>query len=655
MTTGGHAMRFRGALFLPWILALMVIPSPARAKDKKDAPASTSIQSDAQLGYRFQSASGYPGLAGQFESLGDSATAAFALSVVDPSRTQLWDAKVEFLNKRDYKVGVQFHYRDLFTFSAESRSLVKNSAKLNLGPNLSDDINVTDSIPTSTVLSTQRVFNSVKATLRIPSTQATIFVKADDTSKRGTIPQHYFDMGSDPVVACGACHESSYVGAMNYETRHIAAGVQMDFSKYGVITYQHGWTTGQSNIGQPTDFYGLAASQPGDSLGPGVPDVAAGNYQHNIMAGIHDFMDTLQAALHLASDSSLNLSYTQGTNRDTFTGHPMDFMNAHMNFRQGLGREWWLSLDGHSEEMVNKFTPVYALFPNASLRRNWETARIGRRLGTYGDWEIYAKRSAVERSDTSLFPQVYSPDNTDPLKVVPYTQTNTYGTSVAVRGKGWRIKGGYEWAWAHSPGYETDPGLAQRVLLDLTLMPSETFVFTNSASMLWQRRFTNIQRRNDFFSDTATLTFMPVQVWTLTAAAGYSQDDLRTDLIYGNDPAYFYSGTLVPYKAKGLTTSLSSDLKVGRDWTWTLSGTQGSAHGEFGMNPADLPTASWQAGWGSALVDTPTRQVDTQVTRRLGKGFRAALGYQYENIHDWINPSLSGAFRAITAGVSRSW
>ncbi|MDE2107233.1 MAG: hypothetical protein KGL39_59095, partial [Patescibacteria group bacterium] len=198
MTTGGHAMPFKATLLLPWLLALLVIPSPARAKDKKDAPAAASVQADAQLGYRFQSTSGYPGLAGQFESLGDSATAAFALSVVDPDRTQLWDAKVEFLNKRDYKVGVQFHYRDLFTFSAESRSLVKNSAKRDLGPNLSDDINVTDTVPTSTVLTTQRVFNTFKATLRIPSTQARVFVKADDTSKRGTIPQHYFDMGSDP-------------------------------------------------------------------------------------------------------------------------------------------------------------------------------------------------------------------------------------------------------------------------------------------------------------------------------------------------------------------------------------------------------------------------------------------------------------------------
>jgi hypothetical protein len=49
------------------------------------------------LGYRYQSTTGYPGLVGQFESLGDSATAEFALSVVDPARTQLWEAKVEFL------------------------------------------------------------------------------------------------------------------------------------------------------------------------------------------------------------------------------------------------------------------------------------------------------------------------------------------------------------------------------------------------------------------------------------------------------------------------------------------------------------------------------------------------------------------------------
>lgn len=73
------------------------------------------------------------------------------------------------------------------------------------------------------------------------------------------------------------------------------------------------------------------------------------------------------------------------------------------------------------------------------------------------------------------------------------------------------------------------------------------------------------------------------------------------------------------------------------------------------MNPSDLPSASWQAAWGASVVDTPTRQVETQVARRLGKGFRAALGYQYENFHDWVNPALSGAFRSITAGVSRSW
>lgn len=625
------------------------------AQEAPKPPSDTDLViADLMTQYRATGTSGNSAMAAQYERLGGSLGGSFALSVLDPGHTSLWKVRVDYLNQDDYKAAANYKYKDIFSFDISAQSLVKNSTKLALGPDLSpDDINFTDSVPAAAILQTRRTSTYFQAKLKVPSTPVTLYVKGDEQDKTGQVQQHFFDMGSDQ--ACGACHLGSYERGMSYTTQHLKAGAIFDLGKKVSITYEHGWSQSQNNQAQPTDAYGLTQSIPGDTLPPGVPSTGPGNLVHDVLPGHHGSMDMVKCHASLPASGTLNASFSKGTSEDTFTGNVMDVVSGNADYHQSLGQHAYVGLDAHLQENVNQFTPIFNQFPNASLRRNWETARLGLHATSNIDLEIYARRNAVERSEADLFPQVYSPDNTDPLKVVPYTITNTLGTSATWKRAGIRIKAGYEWSAASTPGYETDPGLAQRASLDLTLTPSDTFIFTNSTSMLWQRHFTNIQRQGDYFTDNASLMVRPTEAWTLSFGLGYSQDDLKTDMVFGNDPAFYYAQSLVPYKATGLNTSVTSTLLFAKRWSWTLTGQQGAAHGSFSPDSNALAAPSWNAATQESLVNTPVRQLDTGLKVSLGAGFQLGCQVQYGAYRNWIQPELSGIFRAFTLGASKSW
>jgi len=122
--------------------------------------------------------------------------------------------------------------------------------------------------------------------------------------------------------------------------------------------------------------------------------------------------------------------------------------------------------DFHQQNLINEFVSSYSLadptvsyvFGNPSLHRQWGGLKGSYRVSKHFDFESFYKRTNVTRSNAALWPQVSSPDNTDPLYIVPVTSSNTLGVGAHYHSaEFWNVRGGYEWTGTHNPGYVTDP------------------------------------------------------------------------------------------------------------------------------------------------------------------------------------------------------
>ena len=96
--------------------------------------------------------------------------------------------------------------------------------------------------------------------------------------------------------------------------------------------------------------------------------------------------------------------------------------------------------DFHQQNLINEFVSSYSLadptvfnpFGNPSLHRHWAGLKLAYRVSKQFDLESYYKRMNITRSNSILWPQFSSPDNTDPLYVVPVDLQQHRGRSRAL-------------------------------------------------------------------------------------------------------------------------------------------------------------------------------------------------------------------------------
>ena len=132
------------------------------------------------------------------------------------------------------------------------------------------------------------------------------------------------------------------------------------------------------------------------------------------------------------------------------------------------------------------------------------------------DLESYYTRMNITRSNSALWPQFSSPDNTDPLYIVPVSFSNIAGVAVHFHSAElWNAECGYEWTGTHDPGYVTDPRTNNRLFGNVTVTPVHWFTVGNDASMVLQKSFPVIQRTNHLYVDTAFVTIKPVPQWSI--------------------------------------------------------------------------------------------------------------------------------------------
>jgi hypothetical protein len=107
-----------------------------------------------------------------------------------------------------------------------------------------------------------------------------------------------------------------------------------------------------------------------------------------------------------------------------------------------------VTADYHQQNLLNAFTPYYSMYGNVSYHDHWEGLRLDYELPRGFDVEGYYQRGGITRSNAFLWQQtamnilgpgdvppgipsqIYSIDNSDLLKVVPSSFSNTTGLAL---------------------------------------------------------------------------------------------------------------------------------------------------------------------------------------------------------------------------------
>jgi hypothetical protein len=386
--------------------------------------------------------------------------------------------------------------------------------------------------------------------------------------------------------------------------------------------------------------------------------------------------------------------FTQTDPRVLVTGnHAQNSFNADATLTWNPVSRLRAVADFHEQNLVNEFVSSFSLadptvfhvFGNPSLHRHWAGLKLAYRVSKQLDLESYYTRMNITRSNSALWPQVSSPDNTDPLFVVPVSFSNIAGAAVHFHSAQlWNARVGYEWTGTHNPGYVTDPRTNNRLFGNVTITPVRWLTLGNDASMTLQRSFPVIQRTNHLYVDSIFVTIKPVPQWSIGGGYTYLQDNLRTDITFLNDAAVaVYTQPLTPYKQLSQTFSIHSTYELKKRLGLNVNFAHSAAHSSLrpDLNPADYPPFPWTtdpngdpqfpAHFANALaigagpvsqVNVPQTLIGASGNYHLRSGFDGGLRFNYGSYTDntiWATtgtrPDVSGKLRSYSVFFGRVW
>jgi len=327
--------------------------------------------------------------------------------------------------------------------------------------------------------------------------------------------------------------------------------------------------------------------------------------------------------------------------------------------------------------------------------------------------EVYYKRSGITRSNAFLWPQFYSVDNTDLLTVVPSSFSNTSGLALRYHDRSlWSARAGYEWTGTHDPGYLTVPQSDNRVFANASLTPAKWLVFTDDINVIVQNAFPAVplpstvgvtpppppasqsfglniaglpptfQRRNRFYTETASASLQCVPGWNLGLGYSYEQNNLKTYMAFQNDvgPGYILDEPLVPYKQISQSYWGDSTYTFKQRLALNLRVTYNSARSGMrpDVNPADAAKLGNQYLIQSGTFDpfglfpyalsnlqfASTQVSEVVVPQWIGQSkasylfphkVEGGLLFYYGSYRDFWNPDLNGVLRTFNVYVGRSW
>jgi hypothetical protein len=653
--------------------------------------------------YRFLDTSGYSGRVGEYDSLQQSLGGDLSFDYVDVRDHMTIKSTWDVLSRDDYDLKSRITFRKWLDFTLDNRSFIRHLDDNSFfgAAVISPDIIRIDTISPDSLLGIRRRMNNAAVKVQLPKVPVKLFLKGGWMARDGTSQMQYFDMGGDGVVpidntGCANCHSASQYRTYNYTTRNIAGGAEVKLGRLLKLVYQHEFLSFNDRMQNPLDLYGTSGTVP---TSENIPYTPAGYYVHSVLPDHQTQADSLQISMAVAHHVTLNgdLSYartnnsfTQSDPRLLLSGdHSQNAFNADATLAWNPISRLRVVADFHQQNLVNEFVSEYSLadptvfypFGNPSLHRHWVGLKLAYRLSKQLNLESYYKRVNITRSNSGLWPQFSSPDNTDPLYVVPSTFSNVAGVAAHFHSAElWNARAGYEWTGTHDPGYVTDPRTNHRVFGEVTLTPVHWLSLGNDASFVLKQSFPVVQRSNHLYVDTTFVTIKPVPRWSIGGGYAYLQDNLRTDMQLANDSAVgVYTQPLVPYKQLSQTYSIHSSYELTKRLGLNVNLAHSAAHSGWrpDLNPADYPVfpgavsvagyssgAAFATAFSNALaigagpvseMNVPQTLVGATGDYHLRAGFDGGLRFNYGSYTDYIRPDLTGKLQSYTVFFGRVW
>lgn len=653
--------------------------------------------------YRFVDTSGYGGRVGEYDSLQQSLGGDLSFDYVDVPEHMTIKSTWDVLSRDDYDLKSRITFGKWLDFSLDNRGFVRH-----LDDNsyfgaavISPDIIRIDTLPADSLLGIRRRLNNASLKLQLPKIPVKLFVKGGWAARDGNSQMQYFDMGGDGVIpidntGCANCHSASQYRSYNYTTRNIAGGAEVKLGNLLRLVYQHEFRSFNDRMPNPVDIYGTAGEVPPVE---DIPYTPAGPYVHSVLPRHQTQADSLQISMAVAHHVTLNGDVSYARTHNLFAqadprllvsgNHSQNSFNADATLIWNPISRLRAVADYHQQNLVNEFVSSYSLadptvfyaFGNPSLHRHWAGLKLAYRVSKEFDLETHYTRMNITRSNSSLWPQFSSPDNTDPLYVVPVSFSNVVGVAAHFHSAElWNARVGYEWTGTHDPGYVTDPHTNHRLFGNVTITPAHWLTFGNDASIVLQRSFPVVQRTNHLYVDSIFVTIKPVPQWSVGGGYTYLQDNLRTDMQLANDSAVgLYTQPLVPYKQLSQTFSIHSTYELKKRLGLNLSFARSLAHSGWrpDLNPADYPNfpgavsvagytseAAFAAAFSNALgigagpvsqMNVPQTLIGATGDYHLRSGFDGGLRFNYGRYTDNIRPDLTGKLQSYSVFFGRVW
>jgi predicted CXXCH cytochrome family protein len=661
-----------------------------------EAPgASYSVYSITPGSYRFVDGSGFLGRVGEYDSLQQSAGADAVTAYVSPQNHLTVVSRANVLTGDDYSAASQVTVGEHLQAGFDTRSFVQqqDNYPFYAGVMSPDLLPITDLIPSHTTFGVTRRLGNAYARLKVPKLPVHLFVKGGWQARSGVTHLAYLDENATPN--CGElCHYTSHFQQVNYTTRNIAGGADVDLGSVR-LTVQHQFSSFNDRLTFPIGTY-AGPFTPGDEPPPPPvpvpPDVAAGNYYLDIPAPNQASSDSLNLTWTASPQLTFNGNVSYTRLRDMLTQHPQNAFNSDETLNWRPLDRLRVTADYHQQNLLNNFTPFYNLYGNVSYHNHSEGVRLDYELPRGFDVEGHYRRSGITRSNASLWPQVYSFDNTDLLTVVPSSSSNTTGLALRYHDRShWSARAGYEWTGTHDPGYLVVPRSNNRTFADVWLTPTTWLVFTNDTSIILQNAFPAIplpntpgdfQRRNRFYIDTASATLRFVPGWNLGLGYSYQQNNLTTYMAFQNDAGvgYVVDEPAVPYKqitqAYWGESTYTVKQHLGLNLRLTYNSSRSGMRPDVNPNDAALlgnqslisqgafdPDGLFPAALGNLqLGATQVSQVivpqwigQSKIYYQFPHKFEGGLIFYYGSYRDELNPNLNGVLRTFNLYVGRRW
>ena len=710
--------------------------------------------------YRFVDLTGFGGRVGEYNSLDQSAEADVETSFVSLPNHMVIVSRGTALSGEDFQATSQATIGKWAQLGFDLRSFVQQQDHypfyafpvLDVPPGTTTPLDTTtDSIPSNALFNVKRRLGSAYARVKLPRLPVHLFVNGNWQTRVGETQLAYLDENSFVTTpgftqSCGAqCHFNSQFQPVNYTTRNVGGGADVKFGHF-VVTWMHSFSSFNDRLTVPVGTFtgefdvfpdaveafpfGFAPSSAGPSAnlppsGPApvpVPVSPAGTaYPIDIPSSSQASTDSVSMNWTASSRLSFNGNVSYTRLRNIYTQYPQNSFTSDETLDYHPFNRLRLTADYHQQNLVNDFTPFYSLYGNMSYHQHGEGLKAVYELSKGFDAVAYYRHSGIGRADAALWndtrynlfgSQIYSVDNTDLLKVVGSSSSNTIGLALRYHHGGWSARAGNEWTGTNNPGFLIVPQSNHRTFADLWFTPTEKVVFSNDLSIIVQNDFPAVplintpgvapltapgatgsfglniaglpptfQRRDRFYNETASVDFVVIPDWHLGLGYSYQQNNLLTIMAFQNDSAtgYILDEPNVPYKQIAQAYWADSNYAIGKRAGLNFRVTYNSARSGFrpDLNQADaaglgnqylISQAAFNPDMFAAALSNiqlaSTQISEVIVPQWIGEskgyylfphGFNGGLTFYYGSYRDYWNPNLNGVLRSFSIYVGRSW